>query len=87
VANVSDTPPEEVFRGHGERYPWNEWTDGRVWTIAEGEDFEIGYKNMQVAIHVHARSNGFKVRTRTDKEKKTITFSFAPQQEACDEEA
>ena len=28
-------------------YPWNEWTDGRIWKITRGEDFAVKFGSMQ----------------------------------------
>ena len=52
--------------GRPEKYPWSEWTDGAVWKIRQGEDFDIELEHMQRSLHIHANNNGLKVKTRKD---------------------
>jgi hypothetical protein len=51
-------------RQQARRYPWDEWTDGGVWEIRQGDDYEIPTENMRVNLHIKADSKAVKVRTR-----------------------
>jgi hypothetical protein len=58
----------EVFPGSADgprRYPWPEWTDGDVWEIRRGEDYDVATENMRVTLHMKARDLSCKVRTRS----------------------
>lgn len=58
-----DTFPQE--RSHGQRrYPWDEWSDGSVWEIRRGADYDVATENMRVNLHIKADSLRCKVRTR-----------------------
>lgn len=46
------------------RYPWGEWTDGSVWEIKKGEDYEVPTENMRVNLHDRAKGQGLSVQTR-----------------------
>ena len=37
MARVIDTFPAHTNQS---RYPWDEWLDGRVWELVQGEDFD-----------------------------------------------
>ena len=58
------------------RYPWNDWTDRRVWEIKHGEDFDCQPGTMQARLHKIAQSRGLRVSTRLNKSAKTIAFQF-----------
>ena len=47
------------------RFPWVDWANGKVWTLKEGEDFDISVQAMQIRIHGYAANKGIKARTRT----------------------
>lgn len=46
------------------RYPWPEWTDGGVWEIRKGEDYDVATENMRVNLHLKATELLRKVRTK-----------------------
>src|SRR3954467_4649728 len=46
------------------RYPWPEWTDGGVWEIRRGEDYDASTENMRVNLHMKADQLAQKVRTK-----------------------
>jgi hypothetical protein len=45
------------------RYPWPEWTDGKVWEIRQGDDYDVATENMRVNLHERAKLQGTSVRT------------------------
>lgn len=56
-------------------YPWDQWQDGRWWTIESGKDFDCMVSSMRDQLHVRARTTGVKVKTHTDMGSK-IQFIF-----------
>lgn len=47
------------------QYPWDEWFDGQVWMVTQGEDFDMTLKNFRSFAYDHAKQRGVKIRTRT----------------------
>jgi hypothetical protein len=60
------------------RYPWAEWTDGGVWEIRRGEDYDAPTENMRVNLHMKADALTIKVRTRKvrDENGEGLVFQF-----------
>jgi len=60
------------------RYPWSEWTDGSVWEIRRGEDYDAPTENMRVNLHMKADARTIKVRTRKvrDDSGEGLVFQF-----------
>src|SRR3954470_19251585 len=60
------------------RYPWDEWTDGSVWEIRRGEDYDVATENMRVNLHMKAEALLRKVRTKkvADKNGEALVFQF-----------
>lgn len=64
----------EFSPGRG-KYPWDQWTDGRVWKVEKGKDFSSKTRNFTCGIlHAHARNSGKRVRVR--KIGDTVIFQF-----------
>ena len=56
-------------------YPWDEWTDGSVWEIKQGEDFTC--KPHGLGLYEVAKSRGMKVKVHhPGKEPGTVVFQF-----------
>ena len=64
--------------GRPRRYPWHEWTDGSVWEIVQGEDYNLLTENMQVNLHMRAAKEGKRVQTRRIRENgsERLVFQF-----------
>src|SRR5205807_7216274 len=45
------------------RYPWDEWTDGSIWEIERGEDYDVATENMRVNLHMRAKQDVKKLRS------------------------
>lgn len=60
------------------RYPWEEWTDGGVWEIRQGEDYDVPTENMRVNLHMKADTKAVKVRTKKirDARDEGLVFQF-----------
>jgi hypothetical protein len=64
-----------VRRSHARsKYPWDEWLDGSVWRLTQGEDFTAKLKSMRVYAATTADRRGLKVRMRIDNEDNTLTI-------------
>jgi hypothetical protein len=56
------------------KYPWDEWFDGDIWVLEQGEDFTISLPNMRSVIYGAADRAGLEVKTSVDADAKTITI-------------
>ncbi len=65
------------------RYPWPEWTDGGVWEITHGEDYDVRTENMRVNLHLKADALARKVKTKkfADEKGEGLIFQFLPSAE------
>lgn len=64
------------------RYPWAEWTDGGVWEIQRGTDYDVATENMRVNLHMKADALLRKVRTKkTTQHGEGLIFQFLPDEE------
>lgn len=50
-----------------EKYPWDEWFDGSVWRLRQGEDFDVNCESMRSAIYMAAYRKKYKVKTHIPK--------------------
>lgn len=55
-----------------EKYPWNEWFDGGVWCLKEGEDFKVDLLSFRSCIYMAAARHKVKVKTHIPKQKDCI---------------
>jgi hypothetical protein len=64
--------------GAPRRYPWDQWTDGGVWEIRQGEDYDVDTENMRVNLHMRADAHAVKVRTTkiSDDSGQRLVFQF-----------
>lgn len=69
----------DKFKWTRSKYPWDAWTNGEIWEIRRGDDFESETTSMVPQLHEYGRRNGFKVKTRTLKGEgspDTIVFQY-----------
>jgi hypothetical protein len=57
-------PASERRPGAERRYPWDEWSDGAVWEIRRGADYDIKTENMRTNVHMRASALAVKARTK-----------------------
>jgi hypothetical protein len=69
VAEVLEAFPEPARRS---RYPWDEWLDGRVWRLRQGQDFEANPKTIRSRLQQNARKRGGRARTLEQHEGETV---------------
>lgn len=72
MAEVLD---EFDFRNGGSSlYPWDEWFDGRIRRLRQGEDFVTDPRTMRTALQARARKRGGRARTHVKGD--SVTFQF-----------
>jgi len=62
-------------------YPWDEWSDGRVWRLTRGEDFNSDPKSFRVLVHRTAKSRGLKARTHIESQDVFVLAFYDPADE------
>jgi hypothetical protein len=62
MAEVVDSIPPR--KNGKEKYPWEQWFDGRAWRITRGTDFDVEVAVMRQNIWQAARTRGLAVETR-----------------------
>jgi len=50
------------FRRSNNKYPWQEWLDGRIWKATLGEDFHITPESFKASVYNAAQARGKKAR-------------------------
>jgi hypothetical protein len=60
------------------RYPWEQWCDGSIWEIRQGEDYDVPTENMRVNLHERAKQRVMTARTEKfrDKQGEGLRFCF-----------
>ena len=58
ASKLTEAPEEKVL------YPWDEWFDGDIWQLQEGEDFETHPLMMERIIRTRATGKRAKVRVK-----------------------
>ena len=70
MANILEEMPKIVRVGggrKGSKYPLEEWFDGKVRELVQGEDFDCTAESLINSLHTRAAKQGLKVRTvKTD---------------------
>jgi hypothetical protein len=67
----------QARRGQASRYDWPSWTDGGIWTLRQGEDFDVDVEKFRRTVHAHAKSHGLRSVTRLmDGDEKAIDVQF-----------
>ena len=68
MARILDALPNPSGSGGGQKYPLDDWFDGRVWELTAGEDFTTSLKNVRTTLATTAASRGLKLATRKTSE-------------------
>lgn len=61
-------------------YPWEQWTDGQIRELVQGEDFYSEATSFRTLIHRTARRRGLKAKTRISDDKKSVIVAFYKEQ-------
>lgn len=79
MAQVVDELPKRKGGGVGraEKYPYDEWLDGKVWQLDEGSDFDVTKQSFMTSIRGAAKKRGYKLRSRI-LENAVVVQAFTP---------
>jgi hypothetical protein len=64
----------EKHKFRSSKYDWDNWLDGDIWVLTQGEDFEVELSTMRSTILGAAYRKGLRARTTLDMKAKTITI-------------
>src|SRR4051794_39232434 len=53
-----------VPSGRPARYPWSAWTDGSIWHVTRGADYDVATRRLQATLHAYAGRQHLGLRTR-----------------------
>ena len=59
-----------------DKYPWNEWCDGKIRVIKQGVDFRLGLKAMRSVLGAGGKRKGLLCHTKGNKLTGEITFKM-----------
>ena len=59
MARVLSKLPQQIGKPY--LYPWDEWTDGRVWELTQGEDFQCALPSFRQIVYKTAHVQGLVV--------------------------
>lgn len=76
--NILDEFPNHM--GRTPIYPWEQWTDGQIRELVQGEDFYSEATSFRTLIHRTARRRGLKAKTRISDDKKSVIVAFYKEQ-------
>lgn len=71
MKKLATMPPRA---GRATVHDWDTWSDGGVYEIKQGVDFQGAVESMRTQLYGKARSMGKAVEVVTDREKGTISF-------------
>ncbi len=72
---MAETLDSFPFRVPAGRYPWDSWTDGRIWRAKRPEDFSVAASSFSAYIRAKANELNKAVHV-TIVENDTIVFQF-----------
>ena len=78
MAQRVDQLPGGNKRGRPAVYPWEEWLDGHVWRLMQGEDFQGDAKGFKSTARSAAGRAGLQIITRTTDEPGALYIQAAP---------
>jgi hypothetical protein len=61
-------------------YPWDKWSDGRIWRAVRGKDFKVSILAMRNRCHNAAKIRGKRVRTKLEGEQALIFQFYKPEE-------
>jgi hypothetical protein len=71
-------------RGRKSKYPWDEWADGQIRRLVQGEDFDVKLETIIQSAYHHAKKNGVKVKVTKDSDKSVVVWFTTPPQSAVE---
>jgi hypothetical protein len=52
--------------GGRQKYPWEQWFNGDIWELTDGDDFQCNIATMRMQTHKQAKARGLRVKTAVD---------------------
>lgn len=74
MAERLESFPVRVGPGGIPKHPWEEWLDGSVWRLTQGEDFTCKMQSLRVQANARATARGQRLRAVIDHEAHTLTM-------------
>lgn len=59
-------------------YPWNDWLNGEVWELAQGEDFKVTADSLRTQARVNANKKGGHIQATIFNNKRSLIIQFVP---------
>lgn len=59
------------------KYPWDSWTNGAVWRMTQGDDFDLATRDFARTVRRYAQTHGYLVRVQRRGVNVTVQFSKA----------
>lgn len=69
-----------VRKGRPAAYPWDEWLDGRTWTVTRGADYDVSEQSFRTALTAAALRRGGTVKAALAEGR--VIFRFIPAYQA-----
>jgi hypothetical protein len=66
----------EFSRSTQNNYPWDDWTDGGVWKLKKGEDFDCSFSSIRGAAYREGKKRGMGVRSEILVKEKAVVLQF-----------
>jgi hypothetical protein len=60
------------------KYPWDDWTNGAVWQMTQGDDFDLATRDFARTVRRYAQTHGYSVRVQRRGVTVTVQFSKDP---------
>jgi hypothetical protein len=64
------------------KYPWDEWLNGSVWQLAQGEDYQVKTKSFRTSAQAVARKRGGRVKSAITDNGDGLVMQFIPDKPA-----
>lgn len=74
---MAEVVRKKVIWPHGPKsnFPWEKWTDGRIWKVKAKKDFNSSLCRFRQRLYTRATQYGLRVRTKVEDEN-TLIFQF-----------
>lgn len=67
--------------GRPSMYPWEHWSDGRIWKVKRGDDFQVKPLTLRESVYQYAKKNQLHPEVQIDGEYVVFRFSSRPSAE------
>lgn len=85
MAEVLDQWPS-ITRTRSSKYPWSDWSNGAIWQVTAGADFDSSLKTFVQGLYAYAKRHDLKVEVRADNDQNLAAFRFVPKAQVVESE-